>query len=350
MDDYRKAFVIVVATLFALALYWMLAPFWGALAWGICLAYLLAPVHRRLTRKLKGRADLSAGIITVLVPVILAGPLVSLGIAFANQVTELITRLQAEELRFDIHLLAQLEQYPIIGSLVEWLRQNLTATTEQLQRWLASGTQMLLKSLAATGGNFVLSALSTVVHFFMMLFLLFFLLRDGPKLLGHVVRLVPMKGQHKGELLHLIGDTTRAVVYGTGLTALAQGALVGIGFAMAGLPSAVVFGVLAALLALVPVGGAALVWVPGLLVLAANADWGWAIFMLIWGVGVSVSDNLMRPLLISTQAPVSMLAVFVGVIGGVSAFGIIGLIIGPVLLTVLVALVHFLADHLSDQA
>ena len=72
--------------------------------------------------------------------------------------------------------------------------------------------------------------------------------------------------------------------------------------------------------------------------------------MLIWGVGVSVSDNLMRPLLISTQAPVSMLAVFVGVIGGVSAFGIIGLIIGPVLLTVLVALVHFLADHLSDQA
>jgi len=350
VDDYRKAFVIVVAALFALALYWMLAPFWGALAWGICLAFLLAPVHRRLTRKLKGRADLSAGIITVLVPVILAGPLVSLGIAFANQVTELITRLQAEELRFDIHLLAQLEQYPIIGSLVEWLRQNLTATTEQLQRWLASGTQMLLKSLAATGGNFVLSALGTVVHFFMMLFLLFFLLRDGPMLLGRVVRLVPMEAHRKGELLQLIASTTRAVVYGTGLTALAQGALVGIGFAMAGLPSAVVFGVLAALLALVPIGGAALVWVPGLLVLAANAEWGWAIFMLIWGLGVSVSDNLLRPLLISTQAQVSMLAVFVGVIGGISAFGIIGLIIGPVLLTALAALLRFLADHLSDQA
>lgn len=350
MDDYRKAFVIVVAALFTLALYWMLAPFWGALAWGICLAFLLAPVHRRLTRKLKGRADLSAGIITVLVPVILAGPLVSLGIAFANQVTELITRLQAEELRFDIHLLAQLEQYPIIGSLVEWLRQNFTATTEQLQRWLASGTQMLLKSLAATGGNFVLSAVGTVVHFFMMLFLLFFLLRDGPKLLGRVVRLVPMEAQRKGELLQLIASTTRAVVYGTGLTALAQGALVGIGFAMAGLPSAVVFGVLAALLALVPIGGAALVWVPGVLVLAANAEWGWAVFMLIWGLGVSVSDNLVRPLLISSQAPVSMLAVFIGVIGGISAFGIIGLIIGPVLLTVLVALLRFLADHLSDQA
>lgn len=349
MDDYRKAFVIVVTALFALALYWMLAPFWGALAWGICLAFLLAPMHRWLTRKLKGRAALSAGIITLLVPALLAGPLVSLGVAFANQVTDLVTRFQEEELRFDIHLLAQLEQYPFIGSLVEWLRQNLTATTEQLQRWLVSGTQMLLQSLAATGGNFVLSALGTVIHFFMMLFLLFFLLRDGPKLLDRVVRLVPMEAQRRGDLLHLIGNTTRAVVYGTGLTALAQGALVGIGFAIAGLPSAVVFGVLAAVLALLPVGGAALVWVPGVLLLAANSEWGWAIFMLIWGVGVSVSDNLLRPLLISSQAQVSMLAVFVGVIGGISAFGIIGIIIGPVLLTVLVTLLRFLADTLSAQ-
>ncbi|NMG75923.1 AI-2E family transporter [Aromatoleum diolicum] len=349
MDDYRKAFVIVVTALFALALYWMLAPFWGALAWGICLAFLLAPVHRWLTRKLKGRVDLSAGIITLLVPAVLAGPLVSLGVAFANQVTDLITRLQEEELRFDTRLLAQLEQYPFIGGLVEWLRDNLTATTEQLQGWLANGAQMLLRSVAATGGNFVLSALGTVVHFFIMLFLLFFLLRDGPKLLGRVVRLVPMESQRKGELLRLIGSTTRAVVYGTGLTALAQGALVGIGFAMAGLPSAVVFGVLAALVALLPVGGAALVWLPGVLVLAANSDWGWATFLLIWGIGVSVSDNLLRPLLISSQVPVSMLAVFIGVIGGVAAFGIIGVIIGPVLLTVLAALLGFLDETLSHQ-
>lgn len=349
MDDYRKAFVIVVSALFALALYWMLAPFSGALAWGICLAFLLAPVHRWLTRKLKGRADLSAGIITLLVPAVLAGPLVSLGVAFANQVTELVTRLQEEKLRFDIHLLAQLEQYPFIGSLVEWLRQNLTATTEQLQGWLVKGAQLLLQSLAATGGNFLLGALGTVIHFFIMLFLLFFLLRDGRQLLDRVVHLVPMEAQRRGNLLRLMGDTTRAVVYGTGLTALAQGALVGIGFAVAGLPSAVVFGVLAALLALLPVGGAALVWVPAALTLAADSQWGWAFFMLIWGIGVSVADNLLRPLLIASQAPVSMLAVFVGVIGGVSAFGIIGIIVGPVLLTVLVALLRFIDDTLSRQ-
>jgi predicted PurR-regulated permease PerM len=349
LDLYRNGFLIGVAALCALALYWMLAPLWGALAWGIGLAFLLAPVHVWLTRKLKGRANLSAGIITVLVPVLLAGPLVSLGVTFANQFAELVTRLQQEELRFDAGLLAQLEQYPFIGSLAEWLRQNLTTTTEQLQGWLVSGTQILLRSLAATGGNFLLSALGTVIHFFMMLFLLFFLLRDGRLLLGRAVRLVPMEPQRRAELLKLVGDTTRAVVYGEGMTALAQGALVGIGFAIAGLPSTVVFGVLAAFLALLPAVGAAFVWVPAVVFLAATSQWGWALFMLIWGMGVSVSDNLLRPLLISRQAPVSTLAVFVGVIGGVSAFGMIGVIIGPVLLTVIAALLRFLDETLSPQ-
>jgi predicted PurR-regulated permease PerM len=350
VDLYRKDFVIVVAALFALALYWILAPFWGALAWGICLAFLLAPVHKWLTLKLNGRAGLSAGIITVLLPVLLAGPLLSLGVAFANQAADLIMRLQQQQLRFDDTLFAQLEQYPVIGSLAEWLRQNLAATSDQLQRWLESGAQMLLKSLATTGGNFVLNALGTIIHFFMMLFLLFFLLRDGRTILNRAVRLVPMESQRRGELLKLIGNTTRAVVYGTGLTALAQGALVGIGFAIAGLPSAIVFSVLTAFLALLPVGGAALVWAPAVVFLVATSQWGWAIFMLIWGMGVSVSDNLLRPLLISSRAPVSTLAVFIGVIGGISAFGLIGVILGPVLLTVVGALLRFVDETLSHQA
>lgn len=346
---YRNGFVIVVTALFALALYWILAPFWGALAWAICLAFLLAPAQSWLSLRLKGRAGLAATILTVLVPVALAGPLVSLGMAFANQVADLATRLQQQPLRFDTSLLAQLERYPLIGSLAEWLRQNLTATSEQLQGWLNSAAQMLLQSLASSGGSFLLSALGTLIRFFMMLFLLFFLLRDGRHLLARAVRLVPMQAQRRAELLKLVGDTTRAVVYGTGLTALAQGALVGIGFAIAGLPSAVVFGVLAALMALLPVGGAALVWLPAAVYFLATSQWGWAIFMLIWGTGVSVIDNLLRPLLISSQAPVSVLTVFVGVIGGISAFGMIGVIVGPVVLTVIAALLRFLDETLSHQ-
>lgn len=349
LDLYRKEFIIVVTVVFAFALYWMLAPFWGALAWGVCLAFLLAPMQSWLTRKMNGRAGLAAGIITLLVPVVLAGPLVSLGVAFADQFAALVARLQQQQLRFDDSLLTQLERHPLIGRLAEWLRLNLLATTEQLHGWLESGTQMLLHSLAASGGTFVLIALGTIINFFIMLFMLFFLLRDGRQLLGRVVRLVPMEPKRRGELFMLIGDTTRAVVYGEGMTALVQGTLVGIGFAIAGLPSAVVFGVMTAFLALLPVGGAALVWVPALVYLLATSQWGWALFMLVWGMGVSVSDNLIRPFLISRQAPVSVPAVFIGVIGGISAFGMIGVIIGPVLLTVIATLLRFLDETLSRE-
>jgi predicted PurR-regulated permease PerM len=345
MPLYRTLFVITVTVLFALALYWMLAPFWGALAWGICLAFLLTPLHNWLTRRLHGRAGLSAGLLTALVPILLSGPLLSLGLTFAHQAAGLVDRLRGQPLRFNDGLLAQLEQNPLLGRLAEWLRDNLTATSTQLQGWLVDGAQWLLHSVAENGGNFLLGALGTLIHFFMMLFLLFFLLRDGHVLLARMTQLVPMAAERRTELLKLIGDTTRAVVYGVGLTALAQGALVGIGFAIAGLPSAVLFGVLAAFLALLPAGGAGLVWAPAVLYLAATSQWGWALFMLIWGMAVSTSDNLMRPLLISRQAPVSMLAVFIGVIGGLSAFGLIGIIIGPVLLTILVALLDYI-----DQA
>lgn len=350
LDLYTKGFVIVVTALLALALYSMLEPFWGALAWGTCLAFLLAPAHAWLTARLMGRASLSAGIITLLVPAVLTGPLVSLGVAFASQVADLATWLQQQPLRFDGSLLARLKEYPIIGGLAAWLGQNITATTEQFEGWLASGVQALLKPLMAKGGNFVLGALSTIIHFFMMLFLLFFLLRDGRQMLASAVRLVPMEAQRRAALLKLMGDTTRAVVYGQIMTTLIQGMLVGVGFAIVGLPSAVLFGVLAAVLGLLPVGGAALVWAPAVATLAATSQWGAAIFMLIWGTGVSVSDNLLRPLLISTQAPVSVLAVFVGVIGGISAFGVIGVVVGPVLLTVIVALLRFLDETLSRQS
>ncbi|WP_151445792.1 AI-2E family transporter [Lacisediminimonas profundi] len=350
MTLYTKTFVIAVAALCGFALYGILTPFWGPLAWGISLAFLLAPLHRRLTRKLNGRANASAGILTALVPVLLAGPLLGLGAVFARQVADVAARLQKNPPSLNTSLLEKLEENPILGSLSRWLRHNIAATTEQIEGWMVTGAEKLMQSLATKGGDFVLGALDTVIHFFLMLFLLFFLLRDGQDMLDRGVRLVPMDRERKNELLKLIAGTTRAVVFGEILTALAQGALVGIGFQIAGVPSAVLFGVLAAALALLPMGGAAIVWLPATIYLAFTSEWGWALFMLAWGTGVSVIDNVMRPLLVASQAPVSTLAVFVGVVGGISAFGMVGVIIGPVVLTVIIALLGYLDESLTRRS
>jgi predicted PurR-regulated permease PerM len=126
--------------------------------------------------------------------------------------------------------------------------------------------------------------------------------------------------------------------------------LVGIGFALVDLPSPVVFGALAAVLALLPAGGTAIVWAPAVVGLLLTGRWGAAIFLGVWGAGVAVSDNFLRPMLIGKYAPVSTLAVFVGVVGGVAAFGPIGLIAGPVLLTLIASLLQFTEESLARKA
>jgi predicted PurR-regulated permease PerM len=154
--------------------------------------------------------------------------------------------------------------------------------------------------------------------------------------------LIPMPVAKRKELFTHLAAVTRAVVFGTGLTALIQGTLVGIAFLIVGLPSPIVFGVLAALLALLPFAGTAIVWLPAGLILAAQDRWVAAIFMLVWGaLLVSMIDNFLKPLLISGRAEVATLTVFIGVLGGVTAFGAIGLFMGPVVLAMAVALIQF---------
>ena len=140
-----------------------------------------------------------------------------------------------------------------------------------------------MKIVASVGGGFVLSALGTLVGFFFMLFLLFFFIRDGKSMFDRLQRLIPVPEEHREQLFDHLASVTRGVFYGIGLTAIVQGMMVGIAFAIAGMPSPVVFGVLAGILALLPAGGAAIVWIPAVLYLAAVGQWGMTIFMLICG-------------------------------------------------------------------
>ena len=143
--------------------------------------------------------------------------------------------------------------------------------------------------------------------------------------------MLPIETHLRGKLWRHLIDVTRAVFMGIGLTALAQGTLLGIGFAIAGLPSPLLFGVLGALFALVPIVGTTIVWVPATLWLLSQDQLPYAIFMLAWGVVVvGAVDNVLRPILISGRTEVPTLAVFIGVMGGLSAFGFIGLFLGPI--------------------
>ncbi|MBU6377128.1 MAG: AI-2E family transporter [Gammaproteobacteria bacterium] len=346
---YQRSFFVLTAAILGFAVWQILAPFWGALAWSIVLAVLLAPLQDRLLTRFGNRPALAAALLTLLTPVVVFLPLALLGASFVEQGRALVYALQHSSWRIDATLVDRIEEYPLIGPVVAQVTDMLDLEATEITGFMISIGQTLLRYAANLGSQLVLGALNTTLAFMLMLFLLFFMLRDGRRLLQRVGHLLPIDALHREQLFTLLASTTRAVVYGSGLTALLQGALTAIGFALTGLPSPVVFGVLATLFSLLPAGGTAFVWLPAALALAGMGRSGAALFMLAWGAFISVVDNFLRPVLVSAQAHVSTLAVFMGVIGGAAAFGGIGLIIGPVLLTLASALLRFIEEKRLGQ-
>jgi predicted PurR-regulated permease PerM len=158
----------------------------------------------------------------------------------------------------------------------------------------------------------------------------------GESLLGEVAALVPLPRERTRELFARLGEVTKAVVKGIGLTCLAQGALGGVGFWVAGLPSPLLFGTVMAFTALIPVVGTAIVWLPGVLYLFFTGQTTWGVGLLLWSaLVVGNIDNVLRPLLIGGKAGMPLPLLIVGILGGLFAYGLMGLLIGPLILTVL---------------
>ena len=346
---YHRTFVLVALALLAYLLYLVLAPFLAPIAWAFFIAFLLYPIQASLVRRLSGRASLSALLLTAVTLLILIGPLAALGAAFAKQVADLLRYAQQYAAEHPAVAPSDLASIPVLGHALDWLDQNAGISLEQVREWGIEVARTILGRLAGLGQRAFLGALGTVVGFLLMMFILFFAIRDGHSMFVTLRELVPMRTEAKARLFGHLGSVTRAMVYGTGVTALVQGALVGIGFAFTGLPSPIVFGVLAALFALVPMAGTPVIWVPAVAVLALQGRYGAAGFMVVWGIIVVTIDNFLRPMLVAGKAQVGTLTVFIGVLGGVAAFGPIGIILGPLVLALTLALLELNAESRASR-
>jgi predicted PurR-regulated permease PerM len=346
---YRGTFTLVALAVLGYLLLRLAAPMAGALTSATVLAFLLFPVQVRLSRALKHRTGLSAGIITVLTPFVIIAPLSILVLVFARQVGSLISTVRQGNW-FIPGLGGDPGSYPVIGPLLRLLQQSLPISAAQVQDWATQTAHAVLQTAASLSGDFVMGVAGTFVQFVLMLFLLFFLLLDGRTIMRHLARLIPVDGDTADLLINNLIAVMRAVVYGTTMTALLQGVLIGIGFAIIGLPSPVVFGALAGAASFIPAVGSAVVLVPAILYLMFIGRWGAAIFLLVWWGLLALGEQFLRPILTSRHAQVSALAVFVGAIGGVSAFGFIGIVIGPVLISLVVEIVRSVTDVPTHKA
>jgi predicted PurR-regulated permease PerM len=348
---YRRCFQVITAAILGYALYKLLSPLFGMIGWAVVLAFVLHPLHEKLTRRMKGRRSLSAGVLTVLTPFFVLVPVSVLGVVFAGQVARLLQYLRNHTLLSFSYpeLLDRSSKVPLIGGLIDWVRDNASVSASQVEGWITDSVESVLKSAASMGGDIALGVFGTLVGFFIMLFMLFFFLRDGRAIVEALTRLVPAEPARRAQLLKYLGDVTRAVVFGSVATALIQGVIVGIGFALVRLPGAVIWGVAATLAAFLP-AGSSIILIPALVYLAFAGRWGATIFLACWIALLWVAENLLRPILTAHHAEVSTLALFIGAIGGAAAWGILGLFIGPVLLSFVVALVRFAQEGATVHA
>ncbi len=314
--------------------YHVLHLFLVPVAWAIILTYVSWPAYRRLRALLGAYINSSALLMTLLLTCVFALPLLWV-------IAMLRTEVPMAYLTFIDFLSAGKEvlppyvvRIPWLGSeierLVELTSQDPAAMRNQLLQWMKPWADESLTLLGDIG--------RTTFKFGFALLTAFFLYRDGESLLGQARRvLLRLLGRRTGGYLNSIGDTMRAVLYGLILTALIQGALAGLGYWAAGLRAPVLLGVVTVILALVPFG-APLVWgLVSIWLLAVGETWA-GVGLAVWGVVVvSQIDNLLRPLVISSVTRIPYLLVLFSVLGGISAFGLIGLFLGPIIVAILLA-------------
>jgi predicted PurR-regulated permease PerM len=342
---YQRLLGAALLAIVAFLVYRIIEPFLGPIAWALFLGFLLQPAQEKLTRFLRGRDSISAFALTMGVLVLFLGPLTALAVTFTRQAAELAGRLQVWLAGKPDTTLTGLDRFPVVGRALQWLDANLHVSAAQIQTWAVEGSKTLFQELASYGGIAFLGAVGTVLAFTVMLFILFFIIRDGRAIARLGATLVPLPADRRETLAERLASVTRAVVRGTVLTSIVQGLLLGIGFAVVGMPAPVVFGVLAAVLSVVPFGGTALVWVPALATLLVQGSYGQAIGILVIGAVVSSVDNFLKPFLISGRSPLPTVAVFIGVLGGLAAFGLIGLFVGPVVIALVLALLEFAREQ-----
>jgi len=345
---YPRVFALLTACLLGYALVLMAVPFAGAILWALLLAFLLHPLNEALGRVLNGRRGLASLLLTLAGLVLILGPAALLAVVFAAQASDLVTHAQDLAERHHVAQLSDLLRIPLAEEALAWVSPYVPITVEQIKVWLLQNGRSLLLTLMGASGAALASVLGAVVGLILVLFMLFFFLRDGHDIVRRVMRLVPMDDGRKTLLLEHLSSVTRALVLGMLLTAAAQGLLLGVGFAIVGLPSPVVFGVLTALSSAVPLVGTALVWVPAdLLLLAQGRTWA-AIFLALWSIGLVTSvDNFIKPLVVSGRAGLSTLPVFLGLVGGLAAFGAIGMFVGPVIVALAIALLRFAEEAVA---
>ncbi len=340
-----RAGLVFLLVLTAVALcfcYVLIAPFLKSILLSAVLAILFYPLHSRIDRRIRNR-NVSALLSTCLVVLVIVLSAVFLGRALATGLRDVYQALRSSgdgSERLSLYVIHLFERaVELVSSYLPISTSDLrSATVNQAEK----GVSTLLGMTAGVLGSFTALLANALIAFF----ILFFLLRDGNAILRRAAVLLPLRRDQTRRLFALVKDTLNATVYGTLTMAALQGALAGLALWFLGVTSAGLWAIVTAMCALLPWIGTGIVLLPAISMLMFSGHWIKGLILLAWGLAiVHPVDNLLRPHLIGSRTKLSTLYVFFALLGGLKAFGGLGLFIGPIVLAVTVALLKFLREE-----
>jgi predicted PurR-regulated permease PerM len=340
----KQAGLACLLGLAAIALYlcYLIAkPFLAPVMIAVMIAVVFHPVHLKI-RGLVRNPNGAAGISTTLVLLVVTIPLVALGISISSELGDMVHSLRE-------HKESQVSLSPYLSHLAENLLRRLQSYVNPSQfdpqAALLRGVEQLSRYFLAAGAALVSNLASFTLGLVVVFFSLFFFFREGASILGEFAAILPLNPNQTRKLFAGIGETMTANLYGGLAVAMAQGTLTGLAFAVLGLSAPILWALVTALASLIPVVGSALVWGPAVVFLFLSGHWIKGIILLAWGAGVvGQIDAVVRPYVVGAHVKVHTLLVFFSLLGGVEAFGVVGIFMGPIVLSVTMAVLDMLRE------
>ena len=306
----------------------------GVLAWACVLVIVFHPVHKELARRTR-RRSLSALISCVLVVLVVVLPLTLLAIAVGQELGKVVPNLPSN--------LSQVfsQQPAILARFSAWMQNRFGIDMLSLQDFFIQQFRNLSERLLGASFSLMGNIVSSIVKAFFVVFTMYYLFRDGDKIVDRLPDALPLSRAQSEPIIVRTQQVVSASVYGVVTIAALQGLLGGLAFWILGIPSPVLWAVLMAFLCMIPIAGSFLVWLPLSIYLMVNGHWTKAILLIVWGaLVVSTVDNFLRPKLVGNQTKLHELFIFFSVLGGISVFGLLGIVLGPVVLAITLGLLQ----------
>lgn len=330
--------LIILLLCAAYACYLLITPYLNSIVIAFIISLLIYPLHEKLEQRWANHKNLTAIVSCILLTFVIVIPLLTIFAAIIQQGTHFSESVYKW---INNDGLNSLLSHPYVTKAIDFVGQYLpfeSINPQQITEKAAKFISQFGSNLVSISASILGDATNFIMNFFLMLFVLFFLLRDNTRIVDSMRHILPLSRSQEDRLLVEIKSVSKSAVMGSFLTAIAQGIVGGFGLWVVGFPG-LFWGTMIGAASFIPVGGTALVWVPAAIYLILTGDIGWGLFLIAWGVAVIGSiDNILRPLLMKGAGGMDTLMMFFALIGGIQFFGLIGLIYGPLIFAITIVL------------